>query len=389
MFSCSDSDNGGEYNANGVKVVAAQTSIEAAGGTATVEVNKPVVKAYAADEWLKVSVDANSNKVVATTESNSSRESRSTTLVVKASDTDSTIVNVSQKGLVFSYSDGNVSVDVEGGTVTKEVKANEPLTIVKCPEWATAEVDGSNIKVTVAKAEDVDMRSGYVVFGAHDYVDSIKVSQVSFDKAVLGKYYYFAAQLQFDSQGSISGYNLVTLAASLTRWQDKLYMEFPNYQFKWLVNYDKDNLTVKFDDGQYVGMYNRNRYYAYQFLSSSGNMYLNSGGYGSYPLQVENNTNLLYAPMSGDIYGEEPAFDFFVASSTKPATTNSLQAYIFAMAYPFIVKNDGTVQGKNNAQQLAISYYTAIGLYSPSGAPASISRLNGRLPNLKSLSLAK
>lgn len=360
LFSCSDSDTPTGYNLNGVKVVSANTSLEAAGGDATIEVNKPITKAYAADSWLTVSVDASSNKVVATSAANESRESRSTTVVVKASDTDSTIVNVSQLGLVFNYQAGNINVGTEGGTFSKYVKSNVPLTIMKAPEWVDAKIDNDSVRVTVNQSEPTDTRMGFVVFGNGEYKDSIKVSQISFDNSVMGKYFYFAMQLSFDSNGSISNVQLVSIPMQLTTWSGKYYMSFPNYNFQWLFSYDKDNAAINFNDGQYVGKYMSGRYYAYQMLSPDLNLYLNTGGYGQFALDIDETSNLLYAELGGDIYGSAPQFVCFIASTSSPLTKNSYAGNIFTFAYPLIVKNDGTAAGKVAAQNLALNYYDTI-----------------------------
>lgn len=91
LASCADDDNNSVAD-DGVKVVSAETSFDANGGDHEITVNKDVVKAYAADEWL--SVNAKGSAVTLSVGQNVSNESRHTTVVVKASETDSTIVNV-------------------------------------------------------------------------------------------------------------------------------------------------------------------------------------------------------------------------------------------------------------------------------------------------------
>ncbi|HRL15375.1 MAG TPA: BACON domain-containing carbohydrate-binding protein [Prevotella sp.] len=90
LASCDDDD---KVVDEGLKVLSAETSFGANGGEHEISVNKDVVKAYAADDWL--AVNAQGSKVTISTQANVSNESRHTTLVVKSSETDSTIVNVS------------------------------------------------------------------------------------------------------------------------------------------------------------------------------------------------------------------------------------------------------------------------------------------------------
>ena len=72
LFSCSDDNNNSSAYDNGVKVTLAETAIKAAGGAATIEVDKPVTTAYSTDNWLKVNIDG--NKVSAAADRNDSRE---------------------------------------------------------------------------------------------------------------------------------------------------------------------------------------------------------------------------------------------------------------------------------------------------------------------------
>lgn len=95
LASCDDDD---KVEETGMKVLSAETSFDANGGEHEISVNKDIVKAYAVDEWL--AVDAKGNTVALTVGQNTSNESRHTTVVLKASETDSTIVNISQLGSV-------------------------------------------------------------------------------------------------------------------------------------------------------------------------------------------------------------------------------------------------------------------------------------------------
>lgn len=81
MASCDDDD---KVVDEGLKVLSAETSFGANGGEHEISVNKDVVKAYAADDWL--AVNAQGSKVTISTQANVSNESRHTTLVVKSSE---------------------------------------------------------------------------------------------------------------------------------------------------------------------------------------------------------------------------------------------------------------------------------------------------------------
>ena len=138
LFSCSDDDKSAA--ATGVQVTSAESTIKAAGGSANVEVDQNIASAYSTEGWLTVDFDG--NKLSATAERNNSRESRYSTVVIKASENDSTIVSVSQLGTVFGYSDpaGNVVMDNAGGKAQRYVQHNAEFHVAKAPEWVTTSV---------------------------------------------------------------------------------------------------------------------------------------------------------------------------------------------------------------------------------------------------------
>lgn len=68
LASCDDDD---KVVDEGLKVLSAETSFDANGGEHEISVNKDVVKAYAADDWL--AVNAQGSKVTISTQANVSR----------------------------------------------------------------------------------------------------------------------------------------------------------------------------------------------------------------------------------------------------------------------------------------------------------------------------
>lgn len=95
LASCSD-DSTNDIAVNGLKVISAKTSFPAAGGTDTIAVAETPVKAYAEDSWA-TTAHSGAN-VTVTAKVNASKESRHTTVVIKSSEVDSTIIDIDQLG---------------------------------------------------------------------------------------------------------------------------------------------------------------------------------------------------------------------------------------------------------------------------------------------------
>ena len=180
LFSCSDDDNNSNTTVDGVQIVTRPAEIAPAGGESAIEVNKPVASVYATNAWLNVTAEGNTVKLSA--DANSSVESRHSNVVIKASENDSTVISVSQLGLVFHYEDGDVSMGNDGGKFAKFVKHNEPMEIERTPEWATATVDGDSIRVDVSANATGNARGGFVVFKSSAMKDSILISQADFSQ---------------------------------------------------------------------------------------------------------------------------------------------------------------------------------------------------------------
>ena len=254
LFSCSDDDNNSTTTVDGVQIVTRPSEIAPAGGESAIEVNKPVASVYATNAWLNVTADGNTVKLSA--DANSSVESRHSNVVIKASENDSTVISVSQLGLVFHYEDGNVSMGNNGGKFAKFVKHNEPMEIERMPEWASATVDGDSIRVDVSANTTGNARGGYVVFKSSALKDSILISQADF------------SQLKGDY--SFGGYDLTTgqegyTDAKLYTKNRMYYVQLTNLKWRFDCLYDDKNMTLTTYNATWVGTYN-NQYYVASML---------------------------------------------------------------------------------------------------------------------------
>lgn len=249
LFSCSDDDNNSNTTADGVQIVTRPSEIAPAGGESAIEVNKPVASVYATNAWLNVAADGNTVKLSA--DANSSVESRHSNVVIKASENDSTVISVSQLGLVFHYEDGNVSMGNNGGKFAKFVKHNEPMEIERMPEWASATVDGDSIRVDVSANATGNARGGYVVFKSSAMKDSILISQADFSQ-LKGDYFFGGYDLSSGQEGFID--------AKLYLKNRMYYVQLTNTKLnlKWSFDclYDDKNMTLTTYNATWVGKYN-------------------------------------------------------------------------------------------------------------------------------------
>lgn len=259
LFSCSDDDNNSTTTVDGVQIVTRPSEISPAGGESAIEVNKPVASVYATNAWLNVTADGNTVKLSA--DANSSVESRHSNVVIKASENDSTVISVSQLGLVFHYEDGNVSMGNAGGKFAKFVKHNEPMEIERMPEWASATVDGDSIRVDVSANTSGNARGGYVVFKSSAMKDSILISQADFSQ-LKGDYYFGGYDLTTGQEGYTD--------AKLYTKNRMYYVQLTNLKWSFDCLYDDKNMTLTTYNATWVGTMNNQYYIASMLLSDQG-----------------------------------------------------------------------------------------------------------------------
>lgn len=259
LFSCSDDDNNSTTTVDGVQIVTRPSEISPAGGESAIEVNKPVASVYATNAWLNVTAEGNTVKLSA--DANSSVESRHSNVVIKASENDSTVISVSQLGLVFHYEDGNVSMGNNGGKFAKFVKHNEPMEIERMPEWASATVDGDSIRVDVSANTSGNARGGYVVFKSSAMKDSILISQADFSQ-LKGEYYFGGYDLTTGQEGYTD--------AKLYTKNRMYYVQLTNLKWSFDCLYDDKNMTLTTYNATWVGTLNNQYYIASMLLSDQG-----------------------------------------------------------------------------------------------------------------------
>lgn len=305
LFSCNDDDNNSTTTVDGVQIVTRPAEIAPAGGESAIEVNKPVASVYATNAWLNVTAEGNTVKLSA--DANGSVESRHSNVVIKASDNDSTVVSVSQLGLIFNYEDGNVSMGNAGGKFAKFVKHNEPMQIERMPEWATATVDGDSIRVDVSANTSGNARGGYVVFKSNVLKDSILISQADFSQ-LKGDYYFGGYDLSTGQEGYTD--------AKLYLKNRMYYVQLTNMKWSFDCLYDEKNMTLTTYNATWVGTYKNTYYVASMLLSDQGTISADDKITGQFTFNVFEDGTII-AVLGGQYDEESQVAGMAFAACTK------------------------------------------------------------------------
>lgn len=353
LFSCSDDDKSAA--ATGVQVTSAESTIKAAGGSANVEVDQNIASAYSTEGWLTVEFDG--NKLSATAERNNSRESRYSTVVIKASENDSTIVSVSQLGTVFGYSDpaGNVVMDNAGGKAQRYVQHNAEFHVAKAPEWVTTSVKGDSVYLDIAPNTTGDMRKGQVCMESGNYADTLYVTQASFEEGIAGDYRLYFYNAVFDQQtGKITGFQNVYVPASVYSFGKSCTISLPQAGFSWDCTYDKDNLALNFNSAKQIGVFSK-YYPVYMVLFNQDLKYnWSTEPQASYAFDMEemNGQMVKYGTLKGTVLGSPVMGWLSVLAQAKPLSDNTAMQVLYLWLDPMLIEDTTSEQEAKALTQL-------------------------------------
>lgn len=353
LFSCSDDDKSAA--ATGVQVTSAESTIKAAGGSANVEVDQNIASAYSTEGWLTVEFDG--NKLSATAERNNSRESRYSTVVIKASENDSTIVSVSQLGTVFGYSDpsGNVVMDNAGGKAQRYVQHNAEFHVAKAPEWVTTSVKGDSVYLDIAPNTTGDMRKGQVCMESGHYADTLYVTQASFEEGIAGDYKLYFYNAVFDQQtGKITGFQNVYVPASVYSFGKSCTISLPQQGFSWDCTYDKDNLALNFNSAKQIGVFSK-YYPVYMVLFNQDLKYnWSTEPQASYAFDMEemNGQMVKYGTLKGTVLGSPVMGWLSVLAQGKPLSDNTAMQVLYLWLDPMLIEDTTSEQEAKALTQL-------------------------------------
>jgi hypothetical protein len=245
LMGVSCSDDGYTPSTSSVQVSSAETSIDAAGGKKDIVVKGVGITASAQDPWLNVNVKGNTITVSA--DANPSRESRSTLLTVKASNGDSTLVNVSQYGMLFVLNGGNVYLNDDAQTTRVALKHSLTVRVLSAPKWSDITVDKDSLSITVNGNNLGHWRSGYVKCQSGDVVDSFLVRQFDFNKDLAGEYYFWGYS-DISSKATQQAFD-----AKLVKDNGQVRIELPDLGLSIPAKLDESTLSLHIYGGQYMG----------------------------------------------------------------------------------------------------------------------------------------
>lgn len=193
LYSCKDNPTDDMIQSNRqLKVVSVtSTTFKAAGGEDTLTVDKPIASAYANVDWATVKIDKATNSVFVTAASNSSKQSRHTTVVVKSSPKDSVIVDFDQYGYVFATSlPQALLLSDKTQTQTYDMQVDVPPTVTSTADWLKATVNGDKLSLEATENATGHPRNATVTITTSNgstYTSS--VTQAEFNKDIAGEYY--------------------------------------------------------------------------------------------------------------------------------------------------------------------------------------------------------
>ena len=344
LFSCSDDDKSAA--ATGVQVTSAETTIKAAGGSANVEVDQNIASAYSTEGWLTVDFDG--NKLSATAERNNSRESRYSTVVIKASENDSTIVSVSQLGTVFGYSDpaGNVVMDNAGGKAQRYVQHNAEFHVAKAPEWVTTSVKGDSVYLDIAPNTTGDMRKGQVCMESGNYADTLYVTQASFEEGIAGDYRLYFYNAVFDqSSGQITGFQNVYLPASVYSFGKSCTISLPTAGFSWDCAYDKDNLAYSKYYPVYMVLFWEDNKIKYDWSTEHQASF-------AFDMDEMNGQMVKYGTLKGTVLGSPVLGWLSMIAQGKPLSDKTALSVQYLWLDPMLIEDTTTEQEAKALTQL-------------------------------------
>ena len=353
LFSCSDDDKSAA--ATGVQVTSAESTIKAAGGSANVEVDQNIASAYSTEGWLTVDFDG--NKLSATAERNNSRESRYSTVVIKASENDSTIVSVSQLGTVFGYSDpaGNVVMDNAGGKAQRYVQHNAEFHVAKAPEWVTTSVKGDSVYLDIAPNTTGNMRKGKVCMESGHYADTLYVTQASFEEGIAGDYRLYFYNAVFDhTSGQITGFQDVYVPASISSFGKSCTISLPMFGYSWDCTYDKDNLALNFNSAKQIGVYSK-YYPVYMVLFNQDlNYNWSTEPQASYAFDMEamDGQMIKYGTLKGTMLGSPVMGWLSVLAQGKPLSDKTVMDILYLWLDPMLIEDTTSEQEAKALTQL-------------------------------------
>lgn len=268
MASCSSDSDYQAVAESTINVLSAQTMLGPNDSEGAVTVDCTPMKAYTDEpSWLSTSIEGSTVKLAAI--ANDSRQSRNAKLVIKKTENDSVVINVSQYGLVLEMNNADMIYSNDQPVeFTKTYRSNTDMKVISAPEWANASVDTNSKELKVSLSENTTghLRADYIKYQVAAVTDSFIVKQFDFDKDIAGEYVF--AYYDFNEDTKLE---LHTVRATLSRTE----LAIPEMGLVFPVSINEKTGSVETRSSQYLGKVGK--YFIYDtFLDEEGAYFMGS-----------------------------------------------------------------------------------------------------------------
>ncbi len=139
-----------------------------------------------ADEWISLSTTngmAGTSVLSITTKTNDTYDERSATITIKSGTVSKNIIVTQKQKDALLVSSEKIEMDVEGGEVQVEVKANVDFSVETDVDWishiSTRSLKTSNLVFTVTENEDTQKREGHITVKSGMLLETVTVYQAA------------------------------------------------------------------------------------------------------------------------------------------------------------------------------------------------------------------
>ncbi len=185
LVACTEEESFNPYaKESSIKIVSSNISFDAAAQSGEVVFEADgTVTAECTSDWCKATV--NGNKLIVTVPENISFEGRSTTVTLKCGDEQMKLYP-HQQGMLFSFADQSVSVEMKGGSVEINGASTFDVT-VSADDWIAYEKTDYGYLLTIKTNDSGNVRNGKFVISCGDAKTTYSITQ-KFERSFAGSY---------------------------------------------------------------------------------------------------------------------------------------------------------------------------------------------------------
>lgn len=247
FVACSDDVENPYAHESGIKVVSSDLLFpgESSEGSVVVDATG-MLTASSTSSWLTATVDGNTIRVAVT--ANERFDGRTAMLTI-SNGSDSIDVVVQQAGLnLIARTDSAIMVKDATEARKFYLHASAPVRIETSDTWISGQMEGDSLVVAMQANTTGRIRTGWLKYYCGPAVDSVMVTQGSYDDLVGD--YYLAGYLNEADGSPIS--DVVTLRRDAA---GKPEVYFPTFDWTWPAEFDEETLTLSLASGVCIGTY--------------------------------------------------------------------------------------------------------------------------------------